>query len=562
MADEVNNLLRLSRQGRRGGVALDPNEPDVPASGLDAALMFGPVGPAASMAFRGLTAAPKVTAGAMGLLGLMAPSATAQDAGAPQPVDLTDLYKRRSIAEERRAAADAEMTKQQRTGRGPRFDEAARNAKSATDEVAAIDKAIARAEQMNSPEYRLQVSKDQAKAADEARTKRANTPFKDLYADYMPYVAPAAALTAGLTGAAIRAPYAARAAAEANDLSQRWARSVAMTPPKGPGGAAVPNGRLTPDKQLANQYQIAFRDIQPPGGDKAALAAGIGIGELSQILPLAIDYQRALPGSELAGQVHDQLTDLPGMAGRMVQGALLGGIPAKIGTKVVDSRYQQYVPQYGAETNALFARPVAGPGPGGGGGGPPQLRDPGVPPTIPPTTRRQVGPQVEVPSDRPGSSPGSSYRPDKNGATSRQYIDEQLAAGQSLPPNAAEALSGLMPGVNPASVGPRVDRTRPVVDALVGADEATRRAVLDAVIGQPGSKMLGVGAAAGGAAAAGLPDQADATTVDEFTRELAAVKALLDGLASQPAPQQFPASPFQSASPAFELPPNRLLAYR
>lgn len=502
MADDVNMLLRLMRQGQTSREPFNPHEPEVPASALDAALAFGPVGPAAGLAYRGLTAAPKLTAGILAALGLTAPSAIANE-GVTQGVDVGPLQTARAAAERRRSEAEAEMNQQSRTGRGPRYQEAKQKFDSVSDEIKGLDRQIADAQKLNDPEYRLALDRKKAEAADEARTKRANTPVKDLYADYMGYVAPAAAISAGLVGAAIKRPYAARAAEEASDLSQRWARSVGMTPPPGPGGTAVPNSRLKPDKNLADQYQRAFRDMPAAGGDKAAVAAGIGIGELSQLMPLAIDYQRALPGSPLAKEVHEQLTDIPGLAGRMLQGALLGGIPAKIGTKAVDASYARYVPQYGAETNALFARPVAPPNLPGGGGGPQLPPGPGVPPAIPPGNRPQVGPPAAGPPNRPDPSAAPSYRPDKNGPTSRQYIDDLLASGQSLPANAADELVGKMPTINPASIGPRVDATRPLVDALIGAPPEVRAAVLNATIGKPGSKFLGIPAAATGAGALG-----------------------------------------------------------
>lgn len=78
------------------------------------------------------------------------------------------------------------------------------------------------------------------------------------------------------------------------------------------------------------------------------------------------------------------------------------------------------------------------------------------------------------------------------------------------------------------------------------------------------TKTLAIPAAATAGAAALAPDQADAQTVDEFTQELAAVKALIDGLAAQSAPQQFPADAFSRAvlAPVPSVPTNSLMTYR
>ena len=497
MAERGLSAARSDRARMRQTVgSLDVEEP-LPENraGMMDVLPFlaGPAGRAVAAGFR---SAPGVMAGGLGLLGFGLPSQAGDNLStAQQTMDPQQLYTERATLQQRIDASVQRRDQMRPTNRtpnaksDPRWADADTEVRQLEAQKAGLEAKIANVDRLNSPEYRLELSQMQQEQADAARAKRANTPFKEIYADYMPYVAPAAMLGAGFAGAAIKAPYARVYNQEMADLSNRW-KSAAT-------------GR-TPNPALADELGSAFgaQQAQGIGGTGAAVGTGIGIGELSQIAPLAIDYQRAQPGSALKDQVMSELTDPYGLAGRMLQGAALGGIPAKIGSTAVGAGAQTYHKGYAAETAALRPPPNlpgAGPGPGGGplvgGAAGGQL---GPQPPQPPPPRGPANPQ-------PGSPSPSPYDPSVHTPISRQYIDELLLGGQALPPTSqiTADLSGRYamggaPSVGPANLTRRANQTRPVLEALQGLPPDVQNQVLSRIMGNPGflAMPLGFGMAA------------------------------------------------------------------
>lgn len=483
---------RMSDAGRRRATVAGIN-PQEPAPGQQAGVMealsvtgipgLGLAGQGVNKLMSIARGAPGTTAATIGTTAALAPSAIAQNPNIPQATDLTPLMTQRASAEQKRSAAEAEMQRQQRSGRGPAWQSAKEAVDRATAEITALDQQISNAQRMNSPEYRLEMMRKSDEQAAQLRAQRANTPVKELYADYMPYVAPAAAIAAGIAGAAIRAPYAKAFNQEMADLSTRW-KSAAT-------------GR-SPNAELASELgsRFATRQAEGIGGSGAAVATGVGIGELSQLMPLAIDYQRALPGSPLRDKVMQEVTDPYALGGRMLQGALLGGIPAKVGSTAVGAGAQTYHRGYQAETAALRGAP-------GGPGGTPSPVPAGPAAALP--AGQPVAPPPQTPSpmpNSPGRPPSPPYSADHS-AVSRQYLDELLAVGQPLPDTrtmANELASRYAGGpgpVRPPDVTRRVNQTRPVVDALQGVDPAVQQQVLSAIMGRPG--FLAIPAAAASA---------------------------------------------------------------
>lgn len=490
---------RLSDAARRKITAalIDPQEP---APGQEAGLLealsvigtpfLGAAGRGINNAFTAARNAPLTTAGTIGATAALAPSAIAENPAIPQSVDLTPLMTQRASAEQKRSAAEAEMQRQQRSGRGPAWQSAKDAVNRATAEITALDQQISNAQRMNSPEYRLEMMKKADEQAAAQRAQRANTPVKELYADYMPYVAPAAAIAAGLAGAAIRAPYAKAFNQEMADLSTRWK-------------SAATGKSANPDLAAELGSRFATRQAEGIGGSGAAVATGVGIGELSQLMPLAIDYQRALPGSELQKKVMSEVTDLYALGGRMLQGALLGGIPAKVGSSAVGAGAQTYHRGFQAETAALRGAPG---GPGGSGGPPPAGpggAGQGGQQVLPPQP-----PQPPQPNSRPSPSP--PYSPEHS-AVSRQYIDDLLASGQALPAGRQMA----------QELAPRyaADNLRPIKSGQLSRQANLTKSAIDAgadparIIGQPG--FLAIPGAMIGASAM-LPEDVRAAIVQEL----------------------------------------------
>lgn len=234
---------------------------------------------------------------------------------------------------------------------------------------AARSAAIERFREINSisNDYLQQKNRDRAgleaegkkrEAEETARTKRQNTPVKELLTDFMPYVPIAAGAVAGGVGARVKGGYVEQFNERLSGVSTRWKSAVDEAQ------AALQSGDVALARQKAieaERFASAFKEIadKGAGGTGQAVAAGIGVGEFSQALPLAVDYARSSPGSDLYNETMGALTDLPGLAGRVMNGAALGGIPAKI-TSSVAGRNVKVPAGYGPETEGLRRRTSGG----------------------------------------------------------------------------------------------------------------------------------------------------------------------------------------------------------
>jgi len=462
-------------------------------------------GPGGKLIASGFRYAPGLMAGGLSAFGFGVPSQAGDKlSSTPQTMDPQQLYTERATLQQRIDAAVARRDQMRPSNRvpspqkDPRWADADAEVRQLEAQKTGLDQKIANIDRLNSPEYRLELSKMEQEQADAAREKRANTSVKELYADYMPYVAPAAMMASGLAGAAIKAPYARLYNQEMADLSNRWGKAA--------------TGKA-PNPALADELGSAFsaRQAQGIGGTGTAVGVGMGIGELSQLAPLAIDYQRALPGSPLKEQVMGEITDFPGIVGRLFQGAALGGIPAKIGSSAVGAGAQTYHKGYAAETAALRAPqglPGVGPGPAGG----PLLGGPAGGQLNPPPIQARP-PQVPA-NPQPGSPSPSPYDPSVHTPISRQYIDELLAGGQSLPPTgqmtaelATRYAAAGAPAVRPGQITQRTNQTRPVLEGLQGLPPEAQRQLLDRIMGRPG--FLAMPFALGGYYGSQFPSETD-----------------------------------------------------
>lgn len=369
---EYNPLIEAMRTANtrgRIGPSMDQNfqwtEPETRPSALDAFLMLG--APGAGSAIRGvmnaMRAAPRTTSAGAGLLGLTAGAADAGDdlSVLPPAESLEPFFrKQQELLNELRAQQEIRDANTP-DGRTPResvdknYFGAQRSIKRIEDELSLLDRRIADVRDRNTPEARQKqisaVLAERNRSDIEEKRRRANTPTKELYADIMPYVAPAAAGASLLIGAAMKRPYVAAKNANMTDISNRWAGTV--------GRKVMPDGsiaatRQQPDPRLAQEYMTEFSSASgQSGGTMPAVLAGVGIGETSQFLPTAIDYAKSLPGSDLRAETVADISDPYGVASRIFQGALLGGIPAKVGAAATGALGRKYVPAFNAETRAL-----------------------------------------------------------------------------------------------------------------------------------------------------------------------------------------------------------------
>lgn len=187
----------------------------------------------------------------------------------------------------------------------------------------------------------IERSTAEKRAADTTEANK-NKSVREIYSEYMPYVAAAPVILGGAGGAMIKGMHNRAYNARTGNVSDSWQRSIA-------GG----------DKAgaLAAQAEMAALKAKGAGGTLPAIAFGAGIGAEASLLPDELDMVRAQPGSPLAKDVWDRLTDAPGMTKRIALGALSGAAPAGATgelTGAVMSRRPART--YGPETASLNAK--------------------------------------------------------------------------------------------------------------------------------------------------------------------------------------------------------------
>lgn len=187
----------------------------------------------------------------------------------------------------------------------------------------------------------IERSTAEKRAADTTEANK-NKSVREIYSEYMPYVAAAPVILGGAGGAMIKGMHNRAYNARTGNVSDSWQRSIA-------GG----------DKAgaLAAQAEMAALKAKGAGGTLPAIAFGAGVGAEASLLPDELDMVRAQPGSPLAKDVWDRLTDAPGMTKRIALGALSGAAPAGATgelTGAVMSRRPART--YGPETASLNAK--------------------------------------------------------------------------------------------------------------------------------------------------------------------------------------------------------------
>ena len=264
---------------------------------------------------------------------------------------LQQLYRDREALVKQRDAADRERQIEMRTGKGPRHDAAMAAYEDVAARLGALDRMIQGKERENSPEFKLEMQAKQTEQDRAQRLKEANTPFKEKFADYMPWAPIVAALGAYGLGRTIKGRYVDKFNTKVDDLNSRWSGVTEK------GNAALKRGNMKSATQLSDEAkelrdQLDAIQKKGPGGTLAAVGAGASVGELSQLGPTAIDYARATPGSELYDKTMESMTNPTELAGRVAQGAALGGVPAEIGSTLAKSKLRAPT-GFKAETTGL-----------------------------------------------------------------------------------------------------------------------------------------------------------------------------------------------------------------
>lgn len=178
------------------------------------------------------------------------------------------------------------------------------------------------------------------RAADTAEANK-NKSVREVYAEYMPYAAAAPVIIGGAGGSLIKGMYSRAFNQKAGNISDSWRR-------------AVESG----DKAGATTAQAEMQALQAkgPGGTLPAIGFGAAVGAETSLLPEELDMARAQPGSELAKNVWDRLTDAPGMAKRVGLGAVSGAAPAFGGAELTGALMKRAPKTYGPETAGLTAK--------------------------------------------------------------------------------------------------------------------------------------------------------------------------------------------------------------
>lgn len=244
-------------------------------------------------------------------LGFLGSTADAGDKGTPKAAPdyqslLKDLHTQRSTLEQRRTDADvdlqkarSEMKRQEKTGRGPLYTEAAENLSKAeakykglTAELSSVTKMIEDTTEKTTPEYARKQAELDRKAAEDAAKAEANKTFREAH----PYWN--AALPAlGLTGA-VALPY----------LGKSVAQGVRNTP--------------------INRMNAAIADTD------AAIAAR-DVGKISDLTPRLKAYQKDLA----AGKMNPDPT---------MSESALGFLGSGLGGGVIGAEARMFPTQYDA----------------------------------------------------------------------------------------------------------------------------------------------------------------------------------------------------------------------
>lgn len=342
---------------------VQPYPVNVPAAIEGLGAMAGVTGGPANAVTGGIKAvagsplAQKLAGSAALTLGLASPSMANKDekpadkSMAPANQAYMDLLKQSeqlqsaaNQAKAKRDAASATREVERRSGVGPRFaaaEKAFQDADLDYQDLSARAKATQamaskEAEKLD-PAYQLKMKQEEDKVAEEKKRRTMNTSVKEMFSDVAPY-APAVSAALGMAaGNAIKGSYVKKFNTNANEINSRWQTAAQGT-----------------NKGLAEALQEEAKALakKGPGGTWPAISTGIAIGEIGQVIPVASDYAKAVPGSDLYNKTMEGMSNPWDVGGRMLTGALLGGLPAKIGSSLA-GRHAVRPTGYAAETRAM-----------------------------------------------------------------------------------------------------------------------------------------------------------------------------------------------------------------
>lgn len=279
-------------------------------------LSGGPVAKGAQMAAgavgNALSRVPKGVTMSAALLGL--PFATASEAGDGSENPLHGLLTDRASKVRQRDEALAEAKRQERTGRGPRWEAAMSEVNRLENELAALDSMIADMQRRNSPEYQMELEQKRKEMEEAEQREFQNKPFVERYPTA------AAALTYG-------APIASGVlAGTAIGKLNRMGRMLAESADK-----ARKAGDMQEFANLANRAH-RFQQMAP-------WAKGAAVGEAA-LLPAElragadfIDKKALPPWSEARKAAEEKMTleNLPNYLSGMGLDVLSGAIGASTG---------------------------------------------------------------------------------------------------------------------------------------------------------------------------------------------------------------------------------------
>lgn len=300
------------RAGEAVGEALaDPSLPNVANAGLQTALTFGPSATLGA-AGRSLGAIPKSVTMSGALLGL--PFATSSTAGEGSENPLHGLLTDRASKVRQRDEALAEAKRQERTGRGPRWEAAMSEVNKLENELAALDTMIADMQRRNSPEYQMELEQKRKEQEEAELREFQNKPFVERYPTA------AAALTYG-------APIASGVlAGTAIGKLNRMGRMLAESADK-----ARKAGDMQEFANLANRAH-RFQQMAPVAKGAAVAEAALLPAELRAGADF-IDKKALPPWSEARKAAEEKMTleNLPNYLSSMGLDVLSGAIGASTG---------------------------------------------------------------------------------------------------------------------------------------------------------------------------------------------------------------------------------------
>lgn len=369
--------------------------------------------PVVAAAGRALTASPTTAAVAAGGTALLAGGSEAgpetEEAVAVRTAG-KQLYEERARLQQQLDTAVARREAARPAGRVPNankdpiFSEANNEVLKLEAQRDANKALIDRHTHMNSPEYALEMKQKEADAVEQARLKRAATPTRELYSDYMPYLYPIGGAVALAGGVLLRGRSIASFNTEIADISTRWSQAVQRAQSAAPT-SRVAQSAATEARGLLEEYAALRSNHEKffDPGMKKALAFGATEGVTVAFSPEEIDFARAVSGSPLWDSLKKNvIEDWPNTAKRAVIAGTLGALTSMAGAEMAGPFMNRPIPPgYGPATNGLPPpRQPNGPQGGGGVSQPPPARTLALP--------APASSPASTPPDRP--SPASPSR--------------------------------------------------------------------------------------------------------------------------------------------------------